>query len=103
MTLLQEEVQILRKANKALAKCWRAKKTCIRASGALTIEDALSLIEQKNTAQQQPGRRSTERGAVQAGPSSLRRCGRCGKTGHNIRTCQEAENTSDEESVIVCS
>ena len=47
VTLLQEEVYTLRKANEALAKRRRAPKTRVRARGALSIEDAHSLIEQR--------------------------------------------------------
>ena len=42
---MEDELRILRKANKALAKRRRAKKTRVRAGGALTVEDALELIE----------------------------------------------------------
>jgi hypothetical protein len=102
MTLLRNEVQTLRMANEALAKRRRAKKTRIRAGGALSVEDALELIEQRKANTQQRGGRSMNQGGIQAGPSALRHCGRCGKTGHNVRTCQEAEETSDEESCIEC-
>ena len=100
MTLLHEEVRTLRKANEALAKRRRAKKTRVRAGGALTVEDARNLIEQKEAVQRQSGKRSAEGGVAHAGPSGLRRCGRCGKTGHNVRTCQEAEETSEEDSDV---
>ena len=97
MTLLREEVRTLRKANEALAKRRRAKRTRVQAGGALTIEDALSLIKQKDTSKQQLGRRSAGEGGSEARPAALRCCGRCGKPGHNVRTCQEAEETSDED------
>ena len=45
MTLLNEEVRTLRKANEALIKRRRAKKTRVQAGGALSVGDALSLIE----------------------------------------------------------
>jgi hypothetical protein len=45
MTLLYKEVRTLRKANEALVKRRRAKKTCVQARGALSIGDALGLIE----------------------------------------------------------
>ena len=99
MTLLREEVRTLRKANEALAKRRRAKKTRVQAGGALTVEDALDLIKQKDVAKRKPGGRLTEGGVAQAWPSGLRCCGKCGKTGHNVRTCQEAEETSEEDEV----
>ena len=100
MTLLHEEVRTLRKANEALAKRRRAKKTRVQAGGALSVGDALGLIEQKDAVRQQSSRRLVEEGVVQAGPSGLRRCRRCGKTGHNVRTCQKAEETSEEDSDV---
>ena len=48
ITLLQETVRTLKQANQALAKCRRAKKTRVRAGGALTVEDVLDLIAQKD-------------------------------------------------------
>ena len=97
ITFLRGEVRTLRKANQALAKRRRAKKTRIQAGGALSVGDALELLEQKEAGRQQSGRKSTEGGVAQAGLSALRRCGRCGQTGHNVRTCQVAEETSDED------
>jgi hypothetical protein len=99
MTLLREEVRTLRKANKVLAKRRRAKKTRVQAGGALTVEDALDLIKQKDVAKWKSGRRLTEGGVAQAGPSGLWCCGKCGKIGHNVRICQEAEETSEEDEV----
>lgn len=97
ITLLRSEVRTLRKANQALAKRRRAKRTRIQAGGALSVGDALELLEQKEATRQQSGKRSAGGSAAQAGPSVLRRCGRCGKTGHNVRTCQAAEETSGED------
>ncbi len=100
ITLLYEEVRTLRKANEAFVKRRRAKKIRVQAEGALSIEDAYSLIEQKKAVRQQSSRRSAEGGVVRVGPSGLWRCRRCGKTGHNIRTCQEVEETSEEDNDI---
>ncbi len=45
MTLIYKEVRTLHKANEALIKRRRAKKTRIRARGAFSIQNALDLIE----------------------------------------------------------
>jgi len=45
MTLVREEVRTLRKANEAFTKRQRAKKICVRAGGALSVQDVLDLIE----------------------------------------------------------
>ena len=97
MTLLREEVRTLRKANEALAKRRKAPKTRVRAGGALSVEDAHSLIEQREAIRERSSGRSTEGSVAQAGSSGLRCCGRCGKTGHNVRTCQEVVETSEED------
>jgi hypothetical protein len=102
MTLLRDRVRTLEKANEAPAKHRRAKKTRVRAGGALSVEDAQDLIDQKDAVKRQSGGRSAAGGTSQAGPATQRHCKRCGKTGHNVRTCQEVEATSDEESCIEC-
>jgi len=102
MTLLHGRVRTLEKANEALAKRRRAKRSRIKAGGALSIEDAQELITQRETVKQQSDGRPVEGGVSEAGPATQRHCSRCGKTGHNVRTCQEVEETSDEESCIEC-
>ena len=48
------------------------------------------------------GKRLAKREVLEAGPSTSRRCKGCGKTGHNIRTCQEVEEASSDEDCITC-
>jgi len=52
------------KINEAFVKRRRAKKTCIWAGGALSIEDAFKLFEQKEAVRQQLGGRSAEEDVV---------------------------------------
>ncbi|ELR10113.1 hypothetical protein GMDG_08724 [Pseudogymnoascus destructans 20631-21] len=47
MTLIQEEVRTLRKANRALSKRRKAKRTRVQDGWSLTIEDAQKLIAEK--------------------------------------------------------
>ncbi len=61
MTLVCEKVRILCKVNEAFIKRRRAKKTRVRARRALSIQDTLDLIEQKEAVRQQPDKRSAER------------------------------------------
>ena len=88
MTLLSAEVRTLRAANEALSKRRRAKKTRVRQGGALIVEDAQDLLAQKDVDEQVRRDLVAERGNRKEGQSSLRRCGTCGNTGHNARTCQ---------------
>ena len=47
VALLQAEVSSLRKANEALSKRRRAKRTRVRLGGSLAIQDAQDLLDQK--------------------------------------------------------
>jgi hypothetical protein len=94
MTLLSAEVRTLRKANEALSKRRRAKKTRVRQGGALTIEDAQDVLAQKEAEEQARRDKRAKGGRQNEGQSSRRRCGTCGKTGHNTRTCQEVIDVS---------
>ena len=100
VTLLQDRVRTLEKANETLSKRRKAKRTRVQAGGALTVEGAQGLVAQKDADRQKSGRKSVEGGSEEAGPSTLRHCGKCGRTGHNVRTCQEVEEMSDEDNLI---
>jgi hypothetical protein len=88
-TLLAAEVRTLRAANEALSKRRRAKKTRIRQGGALIQEDAQDLLAQKEAEEQARRDKRSEGGNRKERQSSSRRYRTCGKTGHNVRTCQE--------------
>src|SRR4051812_13354946 len=94
VTLISAELYTLRAANKALSKRRRAKKARIRQGGALTIEDAQDILAQKDVDEQVRRDLRVEGGSRKEGQSSGRRCGTCGKAGHNARTCQEAVDMS---------
>jgi hypothetical protein len=89
VTLLTAEVRTLQKANEALSKRRRAKKVRVRLGGSLTIGDAQDLLAQMEV-QEQIERETREYGGRKTRTETApRRCGRCGKPGHNARTCQE--------------
>ena len=98
MTLIHAELRTLRKANEALAKRRRAKRTRLQDGGTLTAEDAQALIAAKATGGQESGEGSSGGGPSEAGPVTQRHCSGCGKPGYNIRTCQEVEEMSEEDS-----
>ena len=52
VTLVTAEVRTLQKVNEALSKRQRAKKTCVRLGGSLTIEDAHDLLAQQEVQEQ---------------------------------------------------
>lgn len=78
----------MQKANEAVNKPRRAKKTRVRLGGPLTIGDAQDVLAQKEV-EEQVEREMRENGSRQTRTErALRRCGKCGKSGHNARTCQ---------------
>ena len=75
--------------NEALSKRRRAKKTRVRLGGSLTIEDAHDVLAQKE-AEEQAKCETHENGSRRVRTETApRRCGKCGKPGHNARTCKE--------------
>jgi hypothetical protein len=95
VALLRSEVSSLRKANEALSKRRRAKRTRVQLGGSLTLQDAMDLLGPgavggEGVQETQPGS-----GGAGGGRTRVRCCGVCGKPGHNARTCQEAVEASD--------
>ena len=95
VTLLQAEVSSLRKANEALSKRRRAKKTRIRLRGSLAIQDAYDLLDQKAIGGEGVQETQLEGNGIGGGRTRVRCCGVYGKPGHNARTCQEVAESSD--------
>ena len=93
---MSAELRTLRAANEALSKRRRAKKARVRQGGALTVEDAQDILAQKDVDEQVRRDLRAEGASRKEGQSSGRRCGTCGKAGHNARTCQVVWETSDE-------
>jgi hypothetical protein len=98
VALLRSEVRILRDANEALSKRRRAKKTRVRNGGALTIGDAQDLLAQKDADAQLEQETRQNGGRKKRVESGARRCGTCGMTGHNARTCKNDIEMSGESS-----
>jgi len=89
IALLKSENAILREENATLSKRRRAKKTRLREGQSMTLGEGQDLISQRDVAIQiaQETRGNPARGR-RSTPAS-QRCGACGKTGHNARTCQK--------------
>jgi hypothetical protein len=100
MTLLRAELRTTQEANKALAKRRRAKRTRLQEGGMLSAEAARNLMAKKGSGGKKKGEEVEEGGPSQARPATVRCCGRCGKPGHNVRTCPTAEELSDEDSYV---
>jgi hypothetical protein len=97
MALLQAEVEQLRASNSTLSKRRRARKTRLLQGGSMTIAEGQSLQDQKDVEQQLEQDIHQSRGRKPRNETKGRRCGTCGKSGHNARTCQITVETSDEE------
>jgi hypothetical protein len=97
IALLKAENEQLRAANATLSRRRRAMKTRLRQGGSMTIAEGQALQDQKDVEQQiqQDIRRS--KGRKPRSRVKGRRCGTCGKSGHNARTCQITVETSHEE------
>ena len=78
----------LEEANRTLSKRRRAKKSRIRAGGPLTIHAATDILDSKDVQEQLEEETRTRAGGANRTAVGVRRCGECGKTRHNSRTCQ---------------
>jgi hypothetical protein len=97
MALLRAELQDVRQANETLSRRRRAKRTRLQKGGAMTVEEGRRAIDQVDGGTQVVAESS--RGGVQEGSARAkeRRCGTCGKTGHNARRCQIVVAVSEGE------
>jgi hypothetical protein len=95
VALLRSEVSSLRKANEALSKRRRAKKTRVRLGGSLSVQDAHDLLDQTAVGGERVQETQLDSGGAGGARTKVRCCGVCGKPGHNARTCQEAVEASD--------
>lgn len=95
--LLKSEVLILREANETLSKRRRAKKTRLRQGGSLTLAEGQDIQDQIEVEQQVKQETRQNKGWARRTTPRERRCGTCGNTGHNARTCQIDVETSEEE------
>ena len=88
MALLKAEVEQLREANALLSTRRRARKTRLRQGGSMTIAEGQALQDQNDVDEQIKQEDRQTRGRKPRDERKGRRCGVCGKPGHNARTCQ---------------
>lgn len=96
-TLLREEVAQLRETNHVLSKRRRTKNKRLQEGGILTVGEGQALLAEKEGGGQQSGSTVAEGSRRKRVEPKERKCGVCGKPGHNARTCQEVIETSSEE------
>jgi hypothetical protein len=89
---MQQEIAGLRKAVEIATEVKGQKRKYIQTAETLTVGEVADLIAEKDSGGQVEGRESSKRVRTQ------RRCGRCGETGHNARTCAvEIVDASDSD------
>jgi hypothetical protein len=98
VSLLRVKVQDLERANEILSRRRRAKRTRLQKGGAMTIEEGRQVINQMDVDTQVVAESSKSCGQEGSARGKGRRCGACGKTGHNARTCQIVVSMPGEES-----
>jgi hypothetical protein len=97
MALMRAEIKDLRQANEILSRRRRAKRTRLQNRGSMTIQAGRDLIDQMDVDTQVLVESSRSGGQGSSARPRVRRCGTCGKTGHNARTCQEGIEASGNE------
>ena len=99
VTILSEQVRALQDANVALGTRRRAKKTRVQLGGALSIEESQAILATKAKGKRPAPVEGESAGFPKRVATSSRRCGVCGETGHNARTCaKDVELSSDSDS-----
>ena len=97
VALLTAENKDLREANKILSRRRRAKRNRLQKRGVMTVEEGRQVIDQMDVDAQVVAESSRSGGRGRSVGPGVRRCGVCGKPGHNARTCQVVIETSGEE------
>jgi FtsZ-binding cell division protein ZapB len=95
--LLEAEVRDLREANTTLSQNKRKKRTRLQDSGKMTIGNSQSQIDQMDVDRQVVAESSGSGGRGRSEGPKVRHCSKCGKAGHNVRTCQEAIEVVEKE------
>ena len=97
VALLAAENKDLREANEILSRRRRAKRTRLQRRGVMMVEEGRQAIDQMNADAQVVAESSQSGSQGRSARPGVRRCGVCGKPGHNARTCQVVIETSGEE------
>lgn len=95
LAFLRTEVSSLRKANEALSKRRRAKKTRIQLGGSITVQDAQDVLAQGTVSGIVGQEMQQDSSSIGGARTKVRCCSKCRKPGHNARTCQKATEASD--------
>ena len=93
---MEARVRELQDTNVALSKRRRAKRSRIQKEGPLSIHDATDILADRDVQAQLEEEMRSGSGRTTRRTAGPRHCGKCHKTGHNSRTCQEDVEMDDE-------
>ena len=85
--ILREEVALLRETNYTFSKRRKTKNKRLQKRGTLTVQDKQALLAEKEGGGQQWQPTATKGGYRKRDETKGRKCGICGKSEHNARTC----------------
>ena len=92
--LLRAELERVQRANNELSRRRRTKRKLLQEGGTLDLQEVQELETQTEVQGQIRTEEGQNRGRKRQGESHNRRCGGCGQTGHNKRTCQASRAAS---------
>jgi hypothetical protein len=96
MTLMRDRMRTLEEANLALSKRRKAKKSRLQLGGSLTIKESQQLLDERAKGKRPATNEGENKGSSKRRATGGRRCGNCGETGHNTRTCEKDVELSSE-------
>jgi hypothetical protein len=97
IALLEDRNRHLEEQNKTVGRRRRGKRTRLQKGGPSTIVESSQAIDQIDVNTQVVGESLRSGGRGRSVGPGVRRCGVCGKTGHNARTCKEEIEVNEEE------
>ena len=95
LALVQAEIQVLRDANTALSKRRRVKRARLQDGEVLTGSQAREIMTGRGLIEEGGRDEGMGEGSPKRCQTGTRLCSKCRKTGHNARTCPEAEEIAN--------
>lgn len=87
--LVRDELSALQRATEAANKRQRRKRKYVQNQGSLIMEDGGQLGNPDGAGGVEGSEQPSKKVRAEGGQGAQRRCGNCGKLGHNRRTCTE--------------